>query len=152
MALLFALLPLTGCGQGNRSTPGEGMMSQSEAGTVASAHDAPATAPSAVAGRYLSETLTVDLSDAAAGGYAGTVILGGQMFPLTATGDGKRLEGSYDANGQAVPFTATVADHTMTFTAGGTSYTLHRLVKHPEPVRPKTASPLSGDESGARSR
>jgi hypothetical protein len=109
------------------------------------------TAPMSMAGRYVGEKLTVEMEQVA-GTYTGTITMGQQQFPMTATAAGQRLNGSFDANGDKFEFLATVDGNAMTLQTGGATYKLKRPAKNPlggdggaNPLAPKPNNPLGGE-------
>jgi hypothetical protein len=113
----------------------------------------PGNAGASLAGRYVGEKLTVELTDADAG-YKGTITMGQQKFPMIATADGKRLNGSFDANGDTFDFNAIIDGSNMTLQTGGATYKLKRPAKNPlgggdggaNPLAPKPNNPLGGGD------
>ena len=97
--------------------------------------DAAPAAP--FAGSFKGEKLSIDLTPATADAYTGTLRMGAKSFPAKAKADGTRLTGSFDSNGTAFDFTATLDGPTLTLTSGQTRYTLTKSA----PANPLDASP-----------
>ena len=87
-------------------------------------------APSGFAGKFSDGKLAVNLQESA-GKCSGTLTLNDQNYNASGTVKNEVLEGSFDAGGQAFPFTATVNGDTVTFKTGGTTYTLKRQAVNP---------------------
>jgi hypothetical protein len=95
--------------------------------TAARAAEAP------YAGRFSDGTLAVDLS-ADASGYTGLITLGQRQFPTAARADGNTLTGTFDSGGTHFPYTAILANDTLSLITGGKTYTLHRVIAAPAPA------------------
>jgi hypothetical protein len=76
-------------------------------------------------GRWSDDRLTAQL-ERRAEGWAGTLTLGGQTFPLGATGVEARLDGTFEAGGARYAFTLTRDGEGATLTTDGAAYRLKR--------------------------
>ena len=92
-----------------------------------------------IAGKYVSDQMTVVL-EKTAGGYGGRIEFAGQAMPLTAKAEGNRIEGSFETGGNRFPFTAVLEGDRLTLVSGGTTYALTR---EGGPA-PGPANPLAG--------
>src|SRR5476651_350308 len=87
---------------------------------ISFASDAP------IAGKYSDGQLTIEVSESA-GACSGNITLGTQQFPASAHANGNNLDGTFKSGDNSFPFTATLADDTLTLSTGGKTYTLKRL-------------------------
>ena len=104
---------------------------------AAPAHAAPAHNPlpqnplagGAAAGKFTgtfrNDQLTIELR-ASGPRYTGTIRMGDQSFPVTATEQGGVLEGAFQSGGQSFAFRATLNGAALTFTTDGSTYTLQK--------------------------
>jgi hypothetical protein len=88
------------------------------------------------AGIFKDERLTVEVKSAPEG-YAGTIQMGHQTFPLKARDAGSRLEGTFEHQGASFEFTATLAADTLTLVSGGTTYKLKKQEAVDNPLVPQ---------------
>lgn len=102
-----------------------------------------AAATDPIAGSYTDGKLKLELAGGD-GSYKGTITLGAQTFPATATSNGGKLEGTFQAGANKFPFVATVGEYSMKFETGGTTYTLKKTAS------PKPAAPANPLAPGAR--
>lgn len=113
---------------------------------------APAAAPAAPAGRtsfagkFSDAKLTLELHDAGARNYAGTITRGTQTFKAAGTVNNGTLEGSFDTGGKTFPFTATLDGDGMTFKTGTATYNLKKQAANPLD-EPAPANPLENRSS-----
>ena len=77
------------------------------------------------AGTFTDGKLTLELAPGG-DGYAGTIALGENKFPATASGGAAGLAGSFAAGNDSYKFTATLDGDTVTLISDGTTYTLKR--------------------------
>ena len=98
-------------------------------------------------GNFTDAKLSVELTPAADGKYAGSITLNGQHFPLKATAEGSKLAGTFIASGTDFAFSATLEADRLTLVSEGHTYTLDRpatVVKNPlatdAPVNPLAAA------------
>jgi hypothetical protein len=90
-------------------------------------------APTPFAGTFSNDKLTVVLS-ASGHDYVGTISLGGNSFPATATANDQGLTGVFTASGKQFSFTATLANDQLTLISGGQTHTLARGAANPPTV------------------
>ena len=110
------------------------------------------------AGKFSDGNLTIELSEHG-GGYTGLITLGQQKFPATAHVDGDTLSGTFDSAGHTYPFTAILANDTLTLTTGGKAYSLKSpAAPPPNPLgnaasdnatQPAAAAPQAGGAAAA---
>lgn len=77
------------------------------------------------AGTFRNDQLTIELR-ASGARYTGTIRMGDQSFPVTATEQDGVLEGAFQSGGQSFAFRATLNGAALTFTTDGTTYTLQK--------------------------
>jgi hypothetical protein len=94
-----------------------------------------ASADPSMAGRFTDGKLTVDWSPGG-DGYAGTFSLGERHFPAVAHGGGPSVDGTFTAGKDAFPFTASLADDTLTIATANTRYVLKRVASPPPDAPP----------------
>ncbi|MBM3880933.1 MAG: hypothetical protein FJ387_14640 [Verrucomicrobia bacterium] len=105
------------------------------------------------AGTFKGDELTITLQ-AGGSGYTGSIRLGDQTFPLTATERDGKLEGTFQAGDDRFAFTGTMEGDTLRLSTEGTAYTLGRqggvnpLAKKP-PTPVQAANPLARATSAA---
>ena len=75
---------------------------------------------------YSNKDLKLELREAGAGAYSGTLTLEGQTYPVTARGTAADLKGEFRAGGNRFPFTARVDGVRMTLNSGGVDHVLNR--------------------------
>jgi hypothetical protein len=102
------------------------------------------------AGTFTDQRLTLELTESA-GAYAGTIKLGDKTYPATARPAASGLDGTFEAGGNKLAFTAVLDGDTLTLVSGKATYTLKRLVNPLEaPAGPGPVNPLSpGPSAGA---
>lgn len=102
-------------------------------------------------GRFSDGQLTLTLA-ATNGGYQGTVQLGEQTFPVTATAAGQSLEGSFEASGTKFPFKGKL-DGTLSFETGGKTYVLKKAAPAGpvNPLAPSSKAPGAQEQQAAGS-
>ncbi|NOZ12582.1 MAG: hypothetical protein GXO69_02915 [Acidobacteria bacterium] len=76
-------------------------------------------------GTFSGEGVTLSLQ-ASGKAVSGTLVFNGSQFPLTGTSAGKALRGNFNAGGNLYPFSARLSGNKMTFSTGGTTYSLHK--------------------------
>lgn len=81
--------------------------------------------PDPFEGGFASEALTLTLQGDN-GHYTGQLVFGDQTFPVTAQVRDGRLSGSFESEGTAFAFTASLEGATLTFVTDGTSYVLQK--------------------------
>lgn len=79
-----------------------------------------------LAGSYSNQELKLQLRDAGAGSYSGTLMLEGQTYPLSAQGTASQLKGEFSAGGNRFAFTARVDGMRMTLNSAGVDHVLSR--------------------------
>ena len=88
-------------------------------------------------------------------GYSGWLDFQGTRYPVAATADGDRLEGSFKAGGVDYPFSVTVSAGGLDLESGGSSYQLVSVAQAQEatpqapaaaPVAPNPASTATANE------
>jgi hypothetical protein len=89
---------------------------------VQDARDARAT----FAGTYRNDQLSIELAGAAGGPFNGTITIGDQKMPLTASADAQGIRGTFESAGNAFQFTATLDGDTLRFSTDGIEHTLKR--------------------------
>jgi hypothetical protein len=95
--------------------------------------------PAPYAGHFANDKVTVDLSPSGAG-YAGTISMGDNRFPATATVTGPGLAGTFSASGAQFDFTATLSGDQLLLHTGTKTYTLSRTPAGARPIdAPQTA-------------
>ena len=100
--------------------------------------DAAPAAP--FAGTFSNDKLKLELAKTA-DGYAGTIRLNGQSYPITGTAKGDALTGTFTAAGTTYPFVAGLAGDTLKLTSGSSTYDLKKASANPLDAGPK--NPLS---------
>jgi hypothetical protein len=97
------------------------------AANATAANPAPTPAASAAdfAGNYTGDKINIELINSA-GQITGTITMGQQKFPLTASLDGQTLKGTFESGGNKFEFTATLQGNMLKFNTGGNSYTLQK--------------------------
>ena len=75
---------------------------------------------------YSNKDLKLELRDAGAGVYSGTMTLEAQSYPVTARGTAAELKGEFVVGGNRFAFTARVDGMRMTLTSGGVDHVLNR--------------------------
>ncbi len=75
---------------------------------------------------YSNKDLKLELREAGAGVYSGTMTLEGQSYPVTARGTAAELKGEFVVGGNRFAFTARVDGKRMTLTSGGVDHVLNR--------------------------
>ncbi len=135
---------------GNDNEPTPGNNSPSNPLTGGETNDGPANPLAGKSdpflGRFSDGQLTLTLT-ATNGGYQGTVQLGEQTFPVTATATQNRLKGSFEASGSQFPFEATL-DGTLNFVTGGKTYVLKKATPQPaNPLAPSSEGPSADKAS-----
>ena len=103
---------------------------------------------SGFSGKFSDGKLSVNLQEST-GKYNGTLTLNDQNYKASGTVKNDVLEGSFEAAGQAFPFTATVNGDTVTFKTGGTTYSLKRQAVNPLDVPRTRAEPRSDNKPPA---
>jgi len=99
------------------------------------------------AGTFTDQRLTLALAESG-GAYAGTIKLGDKTYPATARATANGLEGTFEAGGNKLPFSAVLDGDKVTLVSGKATYTLKRVVNPLEaPAAPE--NPLSPAPSTA---
>ncbi len=75
---------------------------------------------------YSNKDLKLELREAGAGAYSGTITLEGQSYPVTARGTAVELKGEFVVGVNRFPFTARVDGMRMTLNSGGVDHVLNR--------------------------
>jgi hypothetical protein len=75
---------------------------------------------------YTNKELKLELRDAGAGAYSGTLTLEGQTYPVTARGTAADLKGEFAVGANRFPFTARWDGTRMTLNSGGVDHVLNR--------------------------
>ncbi len=91
-------------------------------------------------GTFNNENLTFTLQGDA-NSYSGTLILGGQSYPVKAVTQGNTMNGSFTSGGNSFEFTASLDVDTLNLTTGNTNYTLERKAGNVPPSS-SPANPL----------
>lgn len=79
-----------------------------------------------LAGSYSNQDLKLQLREAGAGSYSGTLMLEGQTYPLSAQGTAAQLKGEFSLGGNRFAFTARVDGMRMTLNSAGVGHVLNR--------------------------
>gem|GEM_PF-1072027 len=79
-----------------------------------------------LAGGYSNKDLKLELREAGAGAYSGTLTLEGQSYPVNARGTAAELKGEFAAGGNRFPFTARVDGMRMTLNSSNVDHVLNR--------------------------
>ena len=96
------------------------------AGPAPVAPSAPTTVGGGFVGTFKNEAMTVALIANPDGSFSGSMIRGGQTFPLSARIVAGQLEGSVTSQGKDFPFTATLNGDQLTLVSGGKTFVLTR--------------------------
>lgn len=100
----------------------------------------PLAAPAPLVGRFSDGAVTLTLwAEGAA--YSGQLEFDGQTFPVTAEGAAASLRGSFESDGGRFAFDAALQGDTLTFSTGGSSYTLVRQQDAANPLAAASAGP-----------
>lgn len=78
------------------------------------------------AGIYSNKDLRLELKEAAANAYTGTLALEGQSYPVKASGGPNQLTGQFTVNGNTFPFTARLDGNRLTLNSAQVDHTLLR--------------------------
>lgn len=78
-----------------------------------------------IAGTYSGDGLQLTLNGSS-GRYSGALVFQGTRYDVSATGTSGTLTGTFGADGGMFPFTAKIKGTRMSFSTGGTSYSLNR--------------------------
>jgi hypothetical protein len=116
----------------------------------------PATAPAdtvagTFAGSYEGNGLILD-SRAAGNGYTGSITIGAQKMPFTATAVNGILHGTFEARGDRFDFQAQWRGQTLILSSGGTDYNLQKqnTAKNPLAAGNASKNPLAKPNSPAK--
>ena len=60
------------------------------------------------------------------GTYTGTLVFNGASYPVSASGSGNQLKGSFQSGSDRFPFSGTLRGNTLAFQTAGTSYKLRK--------------------------
>ena len=97
-------------------------------------------------GTYRNDQIVIEVRDAGAGEWAGSIMVRGETFPFTARDTAGALVGSFTADDEVFRFRATLDGETLTFATEEESFTLTRQGGTGEPAAGK--SPRAGKAAG----
>lgn len=97
----------------------------------AAAYGAAATAltqPAAEGETFVGDRLRLEIRPAQGDSYTGVIHKGASQFPFTCLRAGDRLTGTFQSDGHAFDFSATIRGNVLTLESGGATYRMSRMI------------------------